>query len=278
MLRQETQTGYYLITHPDHARLAAEFAAHWGNHNFPKPEPRAHVLKGIAEHDDGWKTRDAHPQITRQGKPSAFSTELVGKYSAFEEIDLADYLAVRDSAVRQIAQEDPYAALLIAEHTYNLLSEHADRSSIAPEQLPLLDTFLANQKIFQQSLRDQIAKNLAIPAEQKSSDVIEHNFHLLQATDNLSLLTCVDFRQPSHLLHHLPQLQGPPTQVKVNSVGERHFVLTPYPFDQPYLTFEFHARYITPKLFANHAALQALYAAAPIETLTVKLSAKSAQI
>jgi hypothetical protein len=42
--------------------------------------------------------RDAAPQITRQGKPSAFSTKLVGKYSAFEEIDLADYLAVRDRA------------------------------------------------------------------------------------------------------------------------------------------------------------------------------------
>ena len=47
--------------------------------------------------------------ITRQGKPSAFSIELVGKYSAFEEIDLADYLAVRDRAVRIIAEKDPYA-------------------------------------------------------------------------------------------------------------------------------------------------------------------------
>ena len=274
MLRQETETGYYLVTHPDHARLAAQFAAHWGNQKFPKPEPREHVLKGIAEHDDGWKTRDAHPQITKQGKPSAFSTELVGKYSAFEEIDLVDYLAVRDNAVRQIAQEDPYAALLIAEHTYNLLSEHADRTTIAPDQLPLLDHFLVQQKIFQQSLLDEIAKNSQVQPEQKSPEAIEDQFHLLQATDNLSLLTCVDFRSPSHLLHKLPQIFGPKTEVKVHSVAERHFVLDPYPFNENDLVFAFPVRHVTPKLFPSHAALQVAYAAAPNETLKVRVSSE----
>src|ERR1700674_4775083 len=156
MLRSETETGWWLVTHPDHARLAGAFAEHWGNEQFLRPEPRANVLRGIARHDDGWTLRDAAPQITRQGKPSAFSAELVGKYSAFEETDLADYLEVRNRAVRLIAEEDAYAALLISMHTYSLLSEHAYRSTIAPEQLPLLDQFLEEQKVFQQVLRRQI--------------------------------------------------------------------------------------------------------------------------
>jgi hypothetical protein len=79
MLRLETETGWWLVTHPDHARLAGAFAGRWGNDFFPAPEPREHVLRGITHHDDGWAARDAVPQITRQGKPSAFSTELVGK-------------------------------------------------------------------------------------------------------------------------------------------------------------------------------------------------------
>src|SRR6202050_4857550 len=157
MLRLETETGWWLVTHPDHARLAGAFAEHWGNERFQAPEPRANVLKGIAQHDDGWAARDAAPQITRQGKPSAFSTELVGKYSGFEEIDLADYLAVRDRAVREIASEDPYAAILISMHTYSLLNDHSDRSTIAPAELPLLDRFLEQQLAFQQSLRKQVA-------------------------------------------------------------------------------------------------------------------------
>ena len=193
MLRLETETGWWLVTHPDHARLAGAFAERWGNEKFLPPEPRARVLKGIALHDDGWLARDAKPEITRQGKPSAFSVELVGKYSAFEEIDLADYLAVRDRAVRLIAAEDPYAAILISMHTYSLLSEHADRTTIAPAELPLLDRFLEQQKEFQQALRDQIAADASVAPAQKSDSAILDHFRLLQANDYLSLLTCVDF-------------------------------------------------------------------------------------
>src|SRR5580692_2193692 len=156
MLRLETETGWWLVTHPEHARLAGAFAERWGNDRFLPPEPREQVLRGIARHDDGWLARDAKPQITRQGKPSAFSTELVGKYSAFEEIDLADYLAVRERAVRMIGEEDAYAGLLVALHTNDLLTARADRSTIAPAQLPLLDAFLEGQAKYRYELIDRI--------------------------------------------------------------------------------------------------------------------------
>ena len=168
MLRLETDTGYWLVTHVDHANLAGDFAAQWGNELFRSPEPRAQVLKGISRHDDGWRERDAQPQITRQGKPSAFSVELVGKYSAFEEIDLADYLAVRDRAVRLIAEEDPYAAILVSMHTYNLLTERADRSTIGSAQLPLLDDFLIQQRAMQQSLRERISLDTGFPPNNRT--------------------------------------------------------------------------------------------------------------
>jgi hypothetical protein len=273
MLRLETENGWWLITHPDHARLAGAFAAGWGNDLFLSPEPRAHVLKGIARHDDGWSVRDAAPQITRQGKPSAFSVELVGKYSAFEEIDLADYLAVRDRAVRLIAAEDPYAAVLVSMHTYSLLSDHADRSTIAPEQLPLLDQFLERQKSFQKSLREQITEDLQFNREQVSEAAILNHFHLLQATDYLSLLTCVDFRQPAHLLHVLPLQSGEQSRIEVESAGSRHFVLNPYPFDEPLLNFEFPARHVEGKMFSSARELQVKFNAAPVETLSVTVSA-----
>ena len=40
MLRLETETGWWLVTHPDHARLAGAFAQRWGNNLFASPEPR----------------------------------------------------------------------------------------------------------------------------------------------------------------------------------------------------------------------------------------------
>ena len=274
MLRLETKTGWWLVTHPDHARLAGAFAEHWGNERFQAPEPRANVLKGIAKHDDGWAARDAAPQITRQGKPSAFSTELVGKYSGFEEIDLADYLAVRDSAVRLIAEEDAYAALLISMHTYSLLSEHSDRSTIAPQELPLLDDFLERQKEFQGMLRLRISEEGGFTAAVPSDETVLDHFRLLQAADYLSLLTCVDFRQPSHLLHPLPLRGGGHSRIEVHSAGPREFVLDPFPFAESSLTFKFPARHVTGKAFALHSQLQRAFGSAPIETLSVTVRAR----
>ena len=273
MLRLETKTGWWLVTHPDHAHLAGAFAERWGNDLFVRPEPREHVLRGIARHDDGWAARDAEPQITRQGKPSAFSTELVGKYSGFEEIDLVDYLAVRERAVRLIAAEDPYAAILISMHTYSLLNDHADRSTIAPEQIPLLTRFLEGQKALQDSLRKQIESSSALRPEHKSENAILDHFRLLQANDYLSLLTCVDYQKPVDLLHALPTSNGKHSPIHVRAVATRHFVLDPYPFVEASLTFHFPARHIKGKYFSSAKELQNAFAAAPVETLSVTVSA-----
>ena len=273
MLRMESETGWWLITHPDHARLAGDFATAWGNAQFRKPEPRARVLKGITCHDDGWTMRDAHPSITRQGKPSAFSIELVGKYSAFEEIDIAEYLAVRDRAVRIVAEEDPYAGLLISMHTYNLLTAHADRSTISPEDLLLLDAFIDRQRQYQRELQTAIAADTSLTASEKTEQSILEHFRLLQACDNLSLLTCVAYSAPAHLLHPLPLKDETTAEVKVLPIAPRDFRLTPWPFSEAELSFTFPARHVEGKLFPNSESLDAAFNAAPIERLTVKLSA-----
>jgi hypothetical protein len=272
MLRMESETGWWLITHPDHARLAGAFAAEWGNDMFRRPEPRDRVLYGIAAHDDGWATRDAHPSITRQGKPSAFSSELVGKYSAFEEIDIADYLAVRERAVRIIAEKDSYAGLLISMHTHSLLSEHADRSTIAPEGLALLDSFLADQRLYQAGLLRSIATDDTVSLVEKTTHTIQEHFKLLQACDNLSLLTCVAFDRPADLLHRLPLNDGGSAEVQVLPLGQRHFRLAPWPFAEPELSFQFPARHVSGHIFNSSAQLGEAFHASPGEQLTVKLS------
>jgi hypothetical protein len=275
MLRMESENGWWLITHPDHARLAGEFAAAWGNALFRRPEPRARVLHGIAAHDDGWTARDAKPSITRQGKPSAFSTELVGKYSAFEEIDLVDYLAVRERAVRIIAEKDPYAGLLIALHTYNLLTAHADRSTIGAEQLPLLDAFLDGQRAYQGELRATIEADSTLSSEEKAAETIEEHFRLLQACDNLSLLTCVDFSAPADLLHPLPLNDGGTSEVRVLPIGQRHFRLEPWPFAESEKVFNFPARHVEGEIFQSSAELESAFNTGPQQMLSVTLSKQS---
>jgi len=272
MLRLETESGYWLITHPDHARLAGAFATRWGNERFARPHPRKHVLHGIHVHDDGWALRDAHPRITREGKPSAFSQELVGKYSAFEEIDLAEYLAVRERAVVELQEDDPYAALLVSMHTYNLLTDHADRSTIAPAQLPLLDAFLGRQVQLQQGLRARVGANTEFSSGEASDETILNNFRLLQACDNLSLLSCVAYMQPATLLHPLPANHGAAMGVRVYPIAPRHFRLDPYPFDEPNLTFEVPARHVEGHRFASAEELSRKFAEAKVQGLTITVS------
>jgi hypothetical protein len=273
MLRMESDDGWWLITHPDHAHLAGFFASHWGNQRFVAPEPRASVLHGIHVHDDGWAARDAQPSITRQGKPSAFSHELVGKYSAFEEIDLADYLAVRESVVEQVETRDVYAALLVSMHTTNLLTERADRTTIALEQLPLLDEFLARQALRQERLRAAIRLDGRFSPGNADDEAILDNFRLLQATDNLSLLSCVASMRPSTLLHPMRTCDGAGVAVVVLPLAPRHFRLDPYPFDRPSFTCQVPARHVAGMRFSSDLELRASFAAAAIELLTITISA-----
>jgi hypothetical protein len=266
MLRLESESGWWLVTHVDHARLAGAFATQWGNELFRAPEPRAQVLRGVTCHDDGWAFRDQNPQITRQGKPSAFSAELVGKYSAFEEIDLVDYLAVRDRAVRLVAEADPYAALLVSMHTYNLLAARADRSTVRPDQLPLLDDFLDRQSQFQQELKARLAP------DQSSSSTIEENFRLLQACDNLSLVSCVDYSQPTDLIHPLPLVDGAEGRIHVTRLKERTFRLQPFPLTSSELVFDLPARHVEGKTFTRPEDLQQKFHAAHPEKLQITLT------
>ena len=250
----------------------ARFAAAWGNDQFRKPEPRERVLYGVNTHDDGWAERDAHPSITRQGKPSAFSRELVGKYSAFEEIDLSEYLAVRDRAVRIIAEKDAYAGLLISMHTYNLLTAHVDRSAIAPNGLVMLDDFLQKQKAYRAELIQAVESDATLTAEDKSEQTILEHFRLLQACDNLSLLACVSYGEPAHLLHPLPLNDGSSVEVRVRPRGVRYFELYPWPLKDDECTFSFPARHVQGKIFESSNELSKALASAAEESISLTLS------
>ena len=273
MLRLETADGWWLVTHPDHAHLAGEFASQWGNDLFAPPEPREHVLRGIYAHDDGWRERDREPMVTKQGKPAAFSTELVGKYSAFEEIDLTAYLAVRREAVQLMAKEDPYAAILISMHTHNLLSERADRSTIRAEDLPWLDAFLVEQLTLQRALREQLLAEGRQTAEHLTPESLLRYFRLLQACDNLSLLSCVDYGDEATLLHPLALRDGGTSEVRVRHVGLRRFRLTPYPFAEPKMTFKLRARFVPGKSFASNDELKLRLEEAKMEEIAVSVTA-----
>jgi len=271
MLRARTQEGWFLITHPEHARLAGEFATAWGNEQFRRPFPHPNTLLGIRRHDDGWAKRDLTPKVTREGRPSAFGIDLVGKYSAFEEIDLEDYLQVRGQAMEAVAAEDPYAAILISMHTYNLLTERADHSTLRPIDRPKMAAFLEGQKKRQEELRHACAQSGAFTSHDLLPATWVENFRLLQACDNLSLLSCVDYPGAANLLHPLPTNDGGTHEVTVHRLAEGTFRLAPWPMREPSVEVQVSGRRVTGEFFASESELAAAYAAAAPETRMIRI-------
>ena len=215
------------------------------------------------------RTRCKADDHARRQAFGVLSIELAGKYAAFDEIDMTEYLAARRKAVAQVSATDPYAALLISMHTVNLLTERADRSTIAPAQLPLLDAFLREQAGVQHNLRNEIEDDLGCSSMDISNATIQKNFRLLQACHHWSELGCVGFAQPSSRLHPLATTDGGASAVLVTASAPRRFRLEPYPLDEPDLRFEVPARYVEGQTFASDEELQEKFAAAQAEGLTI---------
>lgn len=236
MIRLEDGEDWLLLGHADHAALAGEFARHWKNRLFRPPEPFAHVLDAVARHDDGWRAIDALPSLTPEGRPSAFSRDLVGTYDAFEEIDLAAYLKVRAEATETAARRDPYAAVLISMHTVNLLTEQADPSALTGREAAVHERFVAGQEARQRELVEGM-KAGDWPGEWLEAECFRRGFEFLQACDSLSLFVGVDYDRPGTLRHAQPTREGARTEIRFSPLGDGSFALDPYPFDEPELTF-----------------------------------------
>jgi len=266
MVRVETPNGWWLKRHQDHAQLAGVFAQHYGNALFTKPEPFAEIQTAVARHDDAWAVRDAEPLLTPEGLPSAFSRELVGTYAAFENIDLEEYLGVRGQATEIVAQDNPYAAIVISMHTVNLLTEQADLSTLSETDRALHAAFIQGQRDRQAQLAAGLAADARLaPATDRS--VLQRAFEFLQAMDNLSLIVCVDLLQPTTLRHKHPTNDGEMVEFNVTPLGDLRFKVDPFPFDVDELVFEVPSRHVEGQTFELDA-FRAAYAAAETQMLT----------
>jgi len=272
MIRIAQNDHWWLIRHIDHARLAGNFASHWGNPKFTRPEPFAAILEGISRHDDAWAVPDASPNLTPAGEPAGFSKDLVGSYSAFENIDLASYLDVRGAATEAVAADHPYAAVLVSMHTVNLLTEQADLSSLSADDREMHRRFVERQRERQQELIE-LARRDAKLAPFTGAEELNIAFRLLQACDSLSLVICSRFPSAINLRHAHPTTAGSDETILCTPLGNDRFKLDPYPFDIPSLTVEVPYREIQQPDEPGLEAFRTTYGNARDSSFSVTLTA-----
>jgi hypothetical protein len=270
VIRIPTGDGWILVRHPDHADLAGRIGSHWGNEEFLAPEPRKEALVAVFRHDDAWATRDSEPFITSKGLPGAFSRELVGAYSAFEEIDFADYLAVRACAAECVASESPYAAAVISMHTVDLLTTRADWGALAPADRRLLADFIGSQRRRQGELLSGISGDPAMFSALSPSG-IARVFEFLQACDSLSLTACVRYPGVIPLRHRHPRKDGSSATILCTPLGADTYRLSPYPLDEDGLVLEIPCRRVEGLSFETVDDLRKVFKAAPIDRISITL-------
>ncbi|HKJ90875.1 MAG TPA: DUF3891 family protein [Oceanipulchritudo sp.] len=245
----ETDDGWLLVGHQDHARLAGEIGRLWGNDRFPAPEPLENVLLAVSRHDDAWAARDATPELAPDGTPAAFSKDLVGTYSAFENIDLEDYLKVRGEATEAVARENPLAAVLISMHTVNLLTEQADLSGLSSPDRALHADFVEAQRQRQEALKAEIPVSMRPSGEQ-----LQRAFRFLQACDSLSLVACVAYPESIALRHRHLTKKGDEVSIFSHPEGVGTYRLDPSPLRENNCLFTVPALALKGKHFSSKNA------------------------
>jgi hypothetical protein len=105
----------HLIRQPDHAALARRIMERWAP--LHGAERRQSILLAVEEHDNGWNEPDTHPAID----PAS------GRVFDFISLPTLAKQAVWPRGVARLAEEDAWAAALVAEHALTIYGRfHAD--------------------------------------------------------------------------------------------------------------------------------------------------------
>ena len=91
MFARELPDGTVLmIEQEDHTDVSAQFAAHWGNQEFSKPEPYRSVIFGTIYHDSGHREMEADlPIDVERGVPYAIGRTPAGVRKAMVDGPIA---------------------------------------------------------------------------------------------------------------------------------------------------------------------------------------------
>ncbi len=274
MLKTTRGSEVWLITQPAHAELAGTMAVHWGNEEFKRPGDfaasedserlRQEVVLAVAEHDNGWWEWEADPPLSAEdGLPQGLAEVLADPVAGMERWLLG---------IPRLAEQHPYASLLMSDHAYWLYAVQFDtdpppefthhlqrgrRALYSKELESEARRFLADvremQGAFQRRLEEDSFWSAALEPEQRNPHA-----RLLQTLDAFSLAICAAAIAPlegeakglgeDHIVFEdVPRRSWEDrVSIELNPAGAGQLVIDPYPFDEAPLTVSVAARVAEP--------------------------------
>ena len=259
--KQGAAQARFMMRMIEHTTLAGRFARVFGNSQFEPVQPREVMLYMIDNHDRGWMDFDASPDIDpATGLPwnliETPAERIVGTSAGSPDFN---------------ERHHPYAGLLSSMHSWGLyngrygLSDMVLIDTIGPQDRPLADRMLAAELERQARLRTRL---LADPATAHWVDeaTILQNYKQLQFFDTLALYfnRAPEGDRTEAVFPHVPMARDRDATIVVRPVAEATYALSPFPFEQSGLQFEFEGRWVEPVSDAGVADWVARVARAPV--------------
>lgn len=229
MIVRPDGTDLLLFLQSDHARLAGDLAAAWGNAQFAAPQPRGPLLVAAALHDEGWAEWDAAPELNpATGRPYQF-------YDVPFQVR-ADFYR---RGVDLVARENAYVGMLVSMHMAALWAGYGvrpplDLAALAPPDRAAVAQFLRLESSRQAALRAGLSPGGSerLPTLEFDRQMLV-NFRLLTAWDALSLYLCL--RDPAageaDVIQHVPvNYAGDESALTLRGAGPGAVMLAPWPF------------------------------------------------
>src|SRR3954465_3159147 len=136
-----------VVRQSDHGIQTGLFASRWGNESTPKFDPWQAVVDAGIRHDNGWIAWEASPTMDPEN----------GQPRQFYNLTPHEHVPLYRHGIQMAADHDPTTGLLVSMHGAGLYNDRygpfrlAERAFSESERA-LVDEFLAEQALFQQSL------------------------------------------------------------------------------------------------------------------------------
>jgi hypothetical protein len=265
---------FWLIAQHDHAILAGQLAAAFGNSFYDSAALGEQTTFGVAMHDAGWPLHDDAPELNDEGLPS----------DVFETTVERGTLVWEASAARAEAG-DAYAGLLVSIHVQRL----AARFDQAPARLSNRERFwlirFRNDQAQRQmrlrellglsvdrpldlglSLQNDAAAELD-PAEQR----LAFDVRLLQSMDLLSLCICCTQAPTNQIGPLARRIGGTLVPLHVERLTPSRLFVQPWPFAAPLLRVSFPYRAVPARAYEDAQQLREVLARSPRRSFEVMI-------
>ena len=247
----------------DHAILAGQFAAAWGGNGFSRPEPADVVQLAASIHDEGWDLWEGAPHVNpANGCPYSFT-----------DLPTDQHLEIYTRCIGLAALRHPYAGLLVSMHGTGLYRQRyghmpgLTHKPVRPEFQPLVDRFLIEQEALQARLREQL---------EPPPQTLWTHYRWLQVWDGMSVF--LGLTDPAECREFsfgpVPVAPGGAEPVMtVAGTGPGTATVSPWPFEPGRVVAEMPVRFLPDRPYRDDDDFRATFAAAPVERLTIALSA-----